>query len=774
MKCSLSKLSWSLALAVPFVLASPRQPPPPPAAPLAPPPRAHATDVWLGHADGVGVDVGFVRRGEQHRLAPAVTFAQRNAAAPGAGPWGPFQLVGSVAVLEGDATTTTTDGTGFGIEHAHLATIATRFIQTFGDNYDQLAVFLTFSDRSSRQALAYQMPVKNDVTGIGIGTFDDSARFGSPSGRLQTVLNMKRITIYGRDAAADEDNDLYYVWAQEAAHRWLVYFRFQRRGEMAPNASLLGRMDAHWARTVQADASIMDGYLWKDNGDGTFTPVERGKRYGTLDQYGMGLRKAEEVPPFFLLENLTRETGEAVNMGPISIGGRYKATRVDLTIDDVIRAIGRRNPAEDKAAQDLRMGVVLLTAPGVTSAQVIGESFRIDTSRRIWTDFYNAAGGGRGVVCSELLRPCRGAAFAFDTRATITEAAPTMTKDGVVAPGETFVLALSIQNVGSTRATARIEASAQGGVSFARAAETTALAPGQSGPASLEGKLPLGLPCGEPVFIRLRTQEDARTRLDPSQTIITLIPGLVPAAVHTLDDAAGGEGWRVDPAGTDTAAQGRWELATPSRTSAFEFVMQPGAAQSGTRAFVTGAAAGQDASDHDVDGVTTLESPPFSLAGLGEPHLMYQVYFVAADFDREVLLPGSDDSLRVLGSVDEGASWTEIDRVTGMATGWQQRAVRLSAKFAPEALAGSLRLRFVAEDAGVADNVVEAVIDDIGVHGEAPSCGQTAPPEPEIPMTKDGGCDCALGGPRHPGPGMAILLGAAALLVRRRRRASQA
>ena len=122
---------------------------------------------------------------------------------------------------------------------------------------------------------------------------------------MQTMLNMKRISVYGRDAATDPDNGLYAVWAQEAAHRWLVYFRYQREGEPASSDALLGRQKAHWARTVQADGSIQDGYMWKQNPDGTFTPMERGVRYGALDQYGMGLRLAKDVPPFFLLENIT-------------------------------------------------------------------------------------------------------------------------------------------------------------------------------------------------------------------------------------------------------------------------------------------------------------------------------------------------------------------------------------------------------------------------------------------------------------------------------------
>ena len=38
----------------------------------------------------------------------------------------------------------------------NLPNITTRFIQAFGDDYDQIAVFLSFNDRASLTALAYQ------------------------------------------------------------------------------------------------------------------------------------------------------------------------------------------------------------------------------------------------------------------------------------------------------------------------------------------------------------------------------------------------------------------------------------------------------------------------------------------------------------------------------------------------------------------------------------------------------------------------------------------
>ena len=128
-------------------------------------------------------------------------------------------------------------------------------------------------------------------------------------------------------------------------------------------------MLAHWKNNVQADGSILDGYTWKDNGDGTFTPMDRGVRYGALDQYGMGLRAGQRGPPFFMLEAMTDMEGRPVMTG-FARSGRYRAQRVDLTIDDIIRANGPREPESDPAAEDLRMGVVLLGAPGLSADQL--------------------------------------------------------------------------------------------------------------------------------------------------------------------------------------------------------------------------------------------------------------------------------------------------------------------------------------------------------------------------------------------------------------------
>src|SRR3954454_4995278 len=133
--------------------------------PLPSPPVAHAVDIWMGNSDTVGVDPGFAREAERERLFPTTPRAapiMPAAAALGTG----FSVVGSVAVLQGDDATTSGTGMRRGIEYRGLAEISKRFIQAFGDDYDQIAVFLAFTDYNSAQSLAYQMRVKNDVKGI--------------------------------------------------------------------------------------------------------------------------------------------------------------------------------------------------------------------------------------------------------------------------------------------------------------------------------------------------------------------------------------------------------------------------------------------------------------------------------------------------------------------------------------------------------------------------------------------------------------------------------
>lgn len=737
-----------LLLATPMMLAPrPLVEQPTPAAEHSPPP--HEINIWGGHGEGIAVsrEAWAAAANRPHGGAlPPPRVRSTTTSGIGAG----FGRVGSVAVLPGDEFTTSPSGTGFGLNRDNMAEISRRFIAAFGDDYDQIAVFLGFTDRLSQQSLAYQQPVKNDISGLGLRKFDETQLFGSPSGRMETMLNMKRINVYGRDAANDPQNDLYSVWAQEAAHRWAVYFKYRLLNDTEDRGDLLLRQNAHWAPWVNAEASFMDGMAWQAQGDGTYVLTEMNKRYSTLDQYAMGLRTAAEVPAFFMLDDFKDETGAPQDrMGRFSRGRAYGARRIDLTVDDIVRAMGPRVPATSPAAEDLRMGVVFLTPPGVDVEQLMGEAFRVDTTRAPWDGFYNASAGGRGKVCTELLRPCRGAAFTYGPP-VLTGAGRT---PGVVAAGDAARLTLPVTNAGSEAGPATVTVSGVHPLTLSAATlATPPLAPGQSAALEFAVQVPRGTACGVPFKLDFQ----APGRLGPSKGSASVSIGLAAGPGTDLEDLHTAAAWQINPDGTDTALAGGWQWGTPEETKAFEFVLQPGAAASGRSAFVTGAARGERPEANDVDfdpalpitARTTLQSPALPLAALANPRLSYALHFVAAGFEREVLVPGPQDAFYVQASLD-GGIWTEVDRVpASLALGWQTRQVLLAPALGAEALASAaaVRFRFIAEDSAFSETVVEAVVDDVFLLTELPGCGGTVvgPPPPKAAAPDEGGCSFGL------------------------------
>ena len=107
--------------------------------------------------------------------------------------------------------------------------------------------------------------------------------------------------------------DYNYAMSQighELGHRWAADARALVNGETIT----LGPV--HWATGVHlpaafpysnpVEADAMGGSTWKDNGDGTYTQLDRdyyspAKGYSWLALYLMGLAKPDEVPPFFIL-----------------------------------------------------------------------------------------------------------------------------------------------------------------------------------------------------------------------------------------------------------------------------------------------------------------------------------------------------------------------------------------------------------------------------------------------------------------------------------------
>jgi hypothetical protein len=225
-----------------------------------------------------------------------------------------------------------------------LTAVGRAFYTAFGDDYQQLIVYTNRNTiPRSQGAFAYETTIRNSIAGIGSGLVDDGAAYGSRSG-LESMVLMDSIGKYSTnptDRILREETTL-SVLAHEVGHRWLATARYSDAGVVS--TELLGRQMAHWSFYMNSSGSHDEGNQIEDLGGGAFKTGPASQRYGPLDQYLMGLRTPDEVPPFFVIRNPVLEGEQTAERAPQS-NVNIRGTRKDVTVGDVIAAMGPRTPA---------------------------------------------------------------------------------------------------------------------------------------------------------------------------------------------------------------------------------------------------------------------------------------------------------------------------------------------------------------------------------------------------------------------------------------------
>lgn len=280
-----------------------------------------------------------------------------------------------------------------------LAALGQRFYQTHPDDYDQ---FVIWTDRTllTGGTFAYEITVANQIRGIGLSAFDASREFGS-SGRLSSVAFMDTITKYPEDPAVRfvGENSTLGLLGHESGHRWLVGLQFQ-----APNGSLsgawLGRDQVHWSFFMDSDASFVEGNDIEDLGGGSFRTTAAVDRYSALDQYAMGLRSAAEVPPVFYVDSPANIVPPRTVESAPRVGVTFNGTRRDVLIQDVVSALGPRQPGSIDAPRLHRQAFIYVIGTGTTVDRNVVE--KIDRIRRAWEPFFLAATDNRMQVETRL------------------------------------------------------------------------------------------------------------------------------------------------------------------------------------------------------------------------------------------------------------------------------------------------------------------------------------------------------------------------------------
>lgn len=257
---------------------------------------------------------------------------------------------------------------------------------------DGLAIYQNFLTDIVFYAGAYSTVGNAGADGIGAGNSTDPK---SPA-----LLHMNTI----RYGWSSWDEGKVTVLNHEFGHHWLYFYSMMEGG--VPTKSCGDGHPAGWTHTQAAtpvyqlhDASCMGGSTWTDNADGTFTSGQSFASFGFSwhELYLMGLADAAEVADWFYL----------ANSNPPLPGAYWPqenltvtADRVDVALQQVIDAMGPRNPAWPDTQREFIVPMVLIVRPGEYSQADIDE---VERTCQVWKPRFRQATVDRGeVICDRI------------------------------------------------------------------------------------------------------------------------------------------------------------------------------------------------------------------------------------------------------------------------------------------------------------------------------------------------------------------------------------
>ena len=253
------------------------------------------------------------------------------------------------------------------LQEALLTVIQSFYNNHPGRNPHFITVMTTFPVDS---LAAFYMPLANDVRGIGYQHAMRNEVFSSVPGiALDGIIFMNSFRNYSGVYAPLGR----LTFNQELGHRWGSHVWFE--DESGPSQYMLGRDCSHWSFFMHSENSSMEGNVWDDNGNRTFSTgtsfFEFG--YSQLDRYLMGFAPAESITPWFLIDDAgagrcddagSRGSPNPSHYPPIFGGAgqdqiTVRGTRVDIGINDVIAVEGERDPSFEDSRKNWSMAFIL-------------------------------------------------------------------------------------------------------------------------------------------------------------------------------------------------------------------------------------------------------------------------------------------------------------------------------------------------------------------------------------------------------------------------------
>jgi len=280
-----------------------------------------------------------------------------------------------------------------------------------GDRFDFIAFYtdFRFDDGFDFAGAPSSGPIEGDVTGIGESGEPNQCGTDGELEVFQLYVSAKTPVATRKGVINGYPYDNFEpqmaLLGHELGHRWLVGVEYVTVDGQTVS---LARANGHWNTEVDTpspgavtesgfDNSPMNGNYWRDNGDGTFTRLGSDfifppKAFSYVDLYLMGLMPPEQVPDFFVIDNLEFVDDDAEG-NPV-----FSGQRIDVSVDDIIDEVGvRQPPAGTETEFDL--GLIGIVKPGqlpsselITRLNGIGQAFEsywhvaTDERSRVHTD----------------------------------------------------------------------------------------------------------------------------------------------------------------------------------------------------------------------------------------------------------------------------------------------------------------------------------------------------------------------------------------------------
>jgi hypothetical protein len=582
---------------------------------------------------------------------------------------------------------------------------ANALIARDGDLWDIIAFYCAFTPHEASQSsvLAFYIGVKNNVSGIGLSSFNNHGSFGLAGSKAQGVEMQYGIASW--DGNTSELGDLTeMVVAHEFQHRFSVFWAPTDNGLALQQGSdtACGPGGAHWNFRVDNQGSCIDAQEWTGsspairdfslclNGGYNCFNSDIGGTYSYTDLYAMGYVTPTEM-----------DAGNSeLRYMEDNCSSPYNSTITSFTSANIIATNGDRIPDAASAQHSFRTAWIVLYQPGDPPST--GELQRVADIVTRYTQDYHFATLDRGIMDNSILPPFVMATSPASMAASINSFDPEA--DHFIPSLDTVGFNVQVTDSVGTHdpSSGLLHYSVNGG-----AYQTAPLV--SLGGGTYHATLP-ALPCEQSInyYVSFLTSDSSYTITEPLGSSTTPFSAISVSSDSLIfaDEFETDMGWTVGFTG-DAATTGIWTRVDPIGTGA-----QPeddNDTGSGTMCYITGQGPPYgDTADYlgknDVDGgKTSLISPAFDLSGKNG------VVRYARWYSNNSGATPNTDKMTVTISNNNGVTFPEtLEVVTENQVGWVTKQFVVNHYITPSS---QMKVRFEASDLG-SGSLVEAGVDD--------------------------------------------------------------